>query len=81
MNYKELLNDIYEHLKTRIKGNICLTYDKGIVHVYVSASVIGVWQCDIPLAKVKIGTQSLALLMSDEILKQYKISVYKMYFY
>lgn len=79
--YKELLNRIYDYLKTRIKGDICLSYDKGIVHVYIETSVIGVWQCDIPLARVKIGTHSLSLLMSDEILKQYKITVYKMYFY
>lgn len=81
MNYKELLNDIHEHLKARIKGKICLSYNKGIVNVFVSSDIIGVWQCDIPLARVQIGTHSLALLMSDEILKQCKITVYKMYFY
>lgn len=78
---KELLNDIYDSLKKRIKGDICLQYDKGIIHAQISAPVIGLWTCDIPLAKIQIGVHSLALIMADEILKQYKITVYKMYFY
>ncbi len=76
-----LCSCISVELKKVIKGNISVSKEKNTIRVIVDHALIGIWVKSIQDLKVEYALQRKAKIIAEEIIKQYKVTVYNMYFY
>lgn len=76
-----LCSCISVELKQVIKGNISVSKEKNTIRIIVDHALMGLWVKSISDLKVDYSSQRKAKIIAEEIIKQYKVTVYSMYFY